>query len=49
MTDPAESDAEEMRRELAAAFDESIDPLAEAEDGFRETGIDPFRLFQLKR
>lgn len=46
MTDPAESDAEEMRRELAAAFDESIDPLAEAEDGFRETGIDPFRLFQ---
>jgi integrase/recombinase XerD len=46
MTNFVESDTDEQRRELAAAFGHPIDPLAAAEDGFVETGIDPFALFR---
>lgn len=46
MTESPESDADVQRRKLAAAFDQPVDPLVEAEAVFLETEVDPFELFR---
>ena len=46
MSENPESNRDAKRRELAAAFDQPLDPLAEAEAVFRETDVDPFALFR---
>jgi integrase/recombinase XerD len=38
--------AESERETLAAAFEQEIDPLADAAPVFEETGVDPFELFR---
>lgn len=40
---------ENARKELADAFDRNLDPLAEFEATFEETGIDPFEVYKEER
>ncbi|WP_313692091.1 tyrosine-type recombinase/integrase [Halorarum halobium] len=46
MSDNSDDDIRDQRRELAAAFEQPVDPLAEAAAVFEETEIDPFELFE---
>ena len=46
MNESAETGVDKQREALAAAFDQPLDPLAEAADVFDSTGIDPFEMFR---
>lgn len=46
MTEHELTSPDAQRAALADAFDRPVDPLAEVEDGFLESGVDPFDLFR---